>query len=80
MSSEILVAIIGFIGTAFGSCMGAVSTARLTNYRLEQLERKFDACPIKSERIALLEQRSDEHEKTYHKTRTKSRKRLKHLN
>lgn len=74
MSSEILVAIIGFIGTAFGSCMGAVSTARLTNYRLEQLEKKFDNCPIKSERIALLEQRNEEHEKRIAKLEQKAEK------
>jgi disulfide oxidoreductase YuzD len=74
MSSEILVAIIGFIGTAFGSCMGAVSTVRLTNYRLEQLERKFDNCPIKTERLALLEQRSEEHEKRITKLETKVEK------
>ena len=72
MSSEILVAIIGFMGTAFGSCIGAISTARLTNHRLEQLEKKFDSCPIKSERIALLEQRSEDHEKRIAKLERKA--------
>ena len=74
MSSEILVAIIGFIGTAFGSCMVAVSTARLTNYRLAQLEKKFDDCPIKSERLAILEQRGDEHEKRITRLEAKAEK------
>lgn len=74
MSSEILVAIIGFIGTAFGSCVGAFSTARLTNYRLEQLERKLDNFPIKSEQIILLEQRSEEHEKRITKLEQKAEK------
>lgn len=74
MSSEILVAIIGFIGTAFGSCMGAVSTARLINYRVEQLEKKFDSCPMKSERLALLVQRSDDHEKRISKLEEKEHK------
>ncbi len=74
MSSEILVAIMGFMGTVFGSCLGAVSSAKLTNYRLSQLEHKLDNCPINAERISLMEQRSEEHEKRITKLEAKIEK------
>lgn len=57
MSSEILIAILGFFGTASGSLIGAFTSSRLTNYRLEQLEKKVDNMNSMSERISLVEQK-----------------------
>ena len=63
MSSEVLVAILGFIGTLIGSGFGALASSRLTNYRLEQVENKVSALSDNVQRIALLEKRSDDYEK-----------------
>ena len=42
MTQEIIVALIGLGGSALGSVIGVVASARLTTYRLEQLEKKVD--------------------------------------
>ena len=42
MSQEVLVALIGLGGSALGSVLGVMASARLTTYRLEQLEKKVD--------------------------------------
>ena len=42
MKSEIIVALIGLGGSAFGSFIGVLVNTKLTNYRLEQLEKKQD--------------------------------------
>ena len=40
MKETIVVALIGMIGSLLGSLGGIVASSRLTNYRLEQLEKK----------------------------------------
>ncbi len=55
MSSEIIVAIIAFCGTALGSFGGLISGAKLTNYRIKQLENKVDKHNNFAERIPLIE-------------------------
>jgi predicted acylesterase/phospholipase RssA len=72
MASEIIVALVSLAGTAIGSGCGAFASSRLTNYRLEQLEKKFDRFSNNTERIALLEQRSNEHDKRISKLEEKS--------
>ncbi len=42
MSSEVAVAILALIGTLAGTFGGIVTSARLSNYRIEQLEKKVD--------------------------------------
>lgn len=42
MTSEIVVAILGLVGTLAGSFLGAVATAKLTQYRIQQLELKVE--------------------------------------
>jgi hypothetical protein len=42
MPSEILVAVISFCGMVVGSISGMVISAKLTNFRLAQLERKVE--------------------------------------
>lgn len=43
MSSELLVALISLAGTALGTLGGILAANRLTNYRIEQLEKKVQA-------------------------------------
>lgn len=50
---EIIVAILGFIG----SMTGAMAASKLTNYRLEQLEKKVDKHNDQLEKLQLIEQR-----------------------
>lgn len=71
MSNEVLVAILGFIGTLVGSGFGAVASSRLTNYRLEQVEKKVDALGDNVQRIVVLERRSDDYEKRIDKLESK---------
>ena len=57
MPSDILqIFISGFFSLA-GAGVGVIATSRLTNYRLEQLEKKVDKLSENDQRIALLEQR-----------------------
>lgn len=71
MSSEILVAILGFLGTLFGSCAGAVASSRLTNYRLEQVEKKVDAISMDKDKFIVLEQRVNNNERRIEKLESK---------
>lgn len=43
MSEAIIVALIGLVGSAAGSLAGVLVSAQLTQYRLEQLEKKVQA-------------------------------------
>ena len=40
MDSTVIVAIISFIGTCFGTIGGIIASSKLTNYRLSELEEK----------------------------------------
>jgi hypothetical protein len=42
MDSTVLVALLSLVGTLFGSLAGIVVSSKLTNFRLEQLEKKVD--------------------------------------
>jgi hypothetical protein len=42
MSDTIIVALIGLGGSALGSFIGVLVNTKLTNYRIEQLEKKQD--------------------------------------
>lgn len=57
MSETIIVAIIGFLGAIIGSAIGVVASAKLTNYRLEQLEKKVQLHNNVVERMYELEKR-----------------------
>lgn len=56
MSEGIIAAVLALIGTMFGTFGGIVTSGKLTNYRLEQLEKKVDAHNNFALRIPLLEQ------------------------
>ena len=55
MSEAIIVALIGFLGAILGSALGILASAKLTNYRLEQLEKKVSLHNNVVERVFILE-------------------------
>lgn len=58
MSDVIIVAIISFVGTLAGTFAGIVTSSRLTNYRIEQLEKKVEEHNKVVDRVYQLEQRN----------------------
>ena len=60
MSDTVIVALIGLAGSSIGSLLGILVSSKLTQYRLEQLEKKFDAALGE---ISLIKQRVYELEK-----------------
>lgn len=66
MTSEVVIAILAFIGTCVGTVGGIIVSARLTNYRLAQLEEKVgkhnnfaERMPVIEEQIKTIEKRLD---------------------
>lgn len=59
MSESVIVALIGLIGSAAGSLGGILVSARLTQYRLEQLEKRVQAHNNLIERTYRLEERTE---------------------
>lgn len=57
MTDEILVALLSFLGTLIGTVSGILTSAKLTNYRLQQLEKKVDKHNNFAERIPVLEEK-----------------------
>lgn len=57
MESTVLVALLSLVGTLVGSLGGIAVSAKLTNYRLEQLEKKVDKHNGFAEKIPLLEEK-----------------------
>jgi len=55
MESEIIVAVLGLIGTLSGSFLGALASSRLTQYRLQKLEEKVSLHNNIVERTYILE-------------------------
>lgn len=56
MSEGVLIALIGLCGSGLGSLLGIAVTSRLTQYRLEQLEKKVQAHNNLIERTYRLEE------------------------
>lgn len=56
MSIEIIVALIAFAGTALGTFGGILTSTKLTNFRIEQLEKKVDKHNNFAARIPILEE------------------------
>ena len=63
MPNEILISLISAISSLIGAGIGAWSASKLTNYRLEQLEKKVDALATTERRLCVLEQRMAYYEK-----------------
>ena len=56
MPSEIIVALLSMAGTAIGSISGVMAANKLTNYRIEQLDKKVDKHNTVIERTFKLEE------------------------
>lgn len=56
MTTEIITALIALIGSAVGSLGGILINTKLSNYRIEQLEKKVDKHNNLVERVYKLEQ------------------------
>ena len=54
--TDIMVALIGLLVSAAGAFVGVVTSAKLTNYRIEQLEKKVDKHNTVIERTYKLEE------------------------
>ena len=73
MSDPIVVALIGLAGSGIGSLIGVMASSKLTQFRIEQLEKRVSAHNNLVERTYSLEGRMNEAEhdiedlKCYHK-------------
>lgn len=72
MTDAIIVAIISLFGTLGGSLLGILTSAKLTNYRIEQLEKKVGQhnnfavrMPVVEEKIKGIEHQIEELEKQH---------------
>jgi ABC-type lipoprotein release transport system permease subunit len=60
MTSEVVVAILGFAGTLAGSLLGVVAAGKLTQYRLQQLEEKVNEHNNVVKRTFIVEEKVNE--------------------
>lgn len=70
MSSEVIVGLLAFAGTLVGTFGGIIASAKLTTYRIEQLEKKVDKhnnfaqrIPVMEEQIKVINHRIDDLER-----------------
>lgn len=56
MTDTVLVAVLSLVGTLGGSLLGILAANKLTNYRIEQLEKKVEKHNCVIERVYKLEQ------------------------
>lgn len=56
MDTNIIISILSLIGTLAGSLGGILVSSKLTNYRIEQLERKVDKHNNFAERMPVMEE------------------------
>lgn len=62
MRVEIIVALIGLFGSSFGAFLGVLTSAKLTQYRIQKLEEQVSKHNNMVERTYKLEGRMDEAE------------------
>ena len=71
MDAEVLVAVLALIGTALGTGGGIIASAKLTTYRISQLEKKkvdkhnnfCERLPVVEEQIKVINHRIDDIER-----------------
>ena len=56
MTQEIIIAVLSLLGTIIGSLTGVLAANRLTNYRIQELEKKVDKHNTVIERTYRLEE------------------------
>ena len=73
MSETIIISLISLVGTLAGSLGGILVSSKMTNYRIEQLEKKVDKhnnfaekIPIINVQIETINHRLDELESEHH--------------
>ena len=73
MNSEIIVALVAFAGTLAGTFGGIITSSKMTNYRLQQLETRVNEhnqyakrMPVVEEQIKVVNHRLEDLE-NYHK-------------
>ena len=59
--NDIIVALIALLGTMLGSLGGILTSSKLTNYRIQQLENKVDKHNGFAEKIPLLQVELKDH-------------------
>lgn len=57
MNNDIIISLITLLGSAVGTFGGIMLNTKLTNYRIEQLEKKVDKHNSVVERVYILEKR-----------------------
>ncbi len=57
MESTVIVALISFGGTLLGTAGGIMASAKLTDYRLTQLEKKLEKVSVAIEKIPIIEEK-----------------------
>lgn len=57
MSSDVITALIGLVGSGVGSIIGIICNTRLTAYRIKELEKKVDKHNTVVERTYKIEER-----------------------
>ncbi len=64
MNETVIIALISFVGTLLGTFGGIITSSKLTNYRIEQLEKKVEALgkitckiPVIEEQIKMIVER-----------------------
>lgn len=57
MSSDVITALIGLVGSGVGSVIGIICNTRLTTYRIKELEKKVDKHNTVVERTYKVEER-----------------------
>lgn len=62
MPYEIIVAVLSLTGTAIGSVTGILTANRLTNYRIEQLEKRVSEHNNLVSRMASVEEKIGSHQ------------------
>ena len=62
MDTANVISILSLIGTLTGSFGGILVSSKLTNYRIEQLEKKVEALAVLAERTCVLETQTKLHD------------------
>lgn len=60
MTEGIIIAILSFLGTAIGSLVGILQSNKLTNYKIEELQKKVEKHNSVVERTTILEEKVSE--------------------
>ncbi len=58
MESEILISILSLAGTVIGSALGVLQANKLTNFRIQELEKRVDKHNNLVERMTMVEERA----------------------